>query len=518
MHQSWGDSVSAASRPATRVRWLFLAATVVAVAGHAADRWVEVRTPHFLVRSDAGEAKAAALSAELERFRQVTRRIVTTDLNTAGRDLLRVDAYATWRGYRRAGAPSGTLGFYAATETGPVAVLSLEEGEAWQPTGIQVLRHEYTHHLLHRHGSLLYPRWYDEGFADYLSTIEFRGDTVAVGLPEPMSLPLLRHIDNWIPVRDLMESRGRYLTNTGARLPRDPNRHRHDIAYHYAQGWLITHFLQHSPEFRAKLSPYILALNQPNVDAAAAFQQAFGITYREFERRIRHYWTEGALPYGTIELTELGALPAADVRVLDPLEAAAVSDEMLARLAMGRRRTVRALNRVLQAGIRVDEMRAMLGNLALQSKDIESAQAHADALLAANPESAPGATLQGRVLLQSLPKDDPAPRQVAEVRSWFDRARQADPDYVPALLDTARLAVLPGQPVRPEDVDALQAVLALYPELPEAAELQIALLARAGRRDDARARAQLLLEWSEDMAQRRRLERLAEEFGLELQH
>jgi tetratricopeptide (TPR) repeat protein len=486
---------------------------LVAAAADAADSWVEVQSEHFLVRSDAGEAATVALVGELERFRRVTGRVTNVAFEGRGPDILHVDAYARLRDYHRAHRMKGTLGFYDSSETGDVAAISLEPGkELWQPTGIAVLRHEYTHHLLHRYSPWRYPIWYDEGFAEYLSVMEFRGDQVVLGLPVLVRLAVLRNSHDWLDTRMLMESKARYIGRLGSGLLRDRDRHRVGIGHQYSQGWLITHFLQHSARFRSGIGPYIRALNEDGADEASSFRDAFGVSYREFDGLMRDYWHEGNLPYATMPLEDDAELTAPRIRQMQPLEGKAVAYETRARLDMLEGRQIRqakqAFTRLLEANARPLEMRSLLASLAMDAGDWKTARIHVDALLSEAPRDAAGLTLWARLLRADTADENLSTETVLQMRASYLRALDANPAYVPALMGLAALSLLPQQTVDGEARNALDSVLALAPGLVEARALKVGVLAKDGELDEALASARVLVSWADSPAERRRFERL----------
>jgi hypothetical protein len=83
------------------------------------------------------------------------------------------------RGFRRPfavrGAPSSCLPSLRES------VLVLRTGGSWQDDTTQSLRHEYVHYLLRNHGGFDQPLWFDEGSADFLSTVQVKGDRGELG-------------------------------------------------------------------------------------------------------------------------------------------------------------------------------------------------------------------------------------------------------------------------------------------------------------------------------------------------
>jgi len=120
-----------------------------------------------------------------------------------------------------------------------------------------------------------YPRWYDEGFANYLSTFMIDGDVVTIGSPN-VSHGLSLKQGPWLDPETVLGAIHRYPTTRR-------------IDKFYGQSWVYVHYLQNTPELSAKLPVYLKLLKEKK-DPLQAFETGFGLSVEEFHKRARVYW------------------------------------------------------------------------------------------------------------------------------------------------------------------------------------------------------------------------------------
>jgi tetratricopeptide (TPR) repeat protein len=124
----------------------------------------------------------------------------------------------------------------------------------------QILLHEYTHLRLGRYRRHPLPRWYNEGLAEYFSTLGIRDGALVLG-----AVPMGRL--RWVTQRRPVPIE--WLVSGSRRI---------DSGDFYATSWLLAHYLLASPQGRGELSRFEkeLALGAA-VDAAreSAFARPF---------------------------------------------------------------------------------------------------------------------------------------------------------------------------------------------------------------------------------------------------
>src|SRR6266404_8353224 len=145
-------------------------------------QWVEVRSPNFSVVTDAGEKRGREVAMRFEQMRAVFGALMTkAKVNlpvplqiVAFRDTKEMKQHVPlWKG-----KPAQVSGLFAGNDDRPFIMLDMSVDDPWQ-----VVFHEYAHQLLNGNTSAEFQPWFDEGFAEFYSTIKANGKETDVGLP-----------------------------------------------------------------------------------------------------------------------------------------------------------------------------------------------------------------------------------------------------------------------------------------------------------------------------------------------
>jgi tetratricopeptide (TPR) repeat protein len=172
-------------RPARLLPVLILslaAVTPAAALPPASDHWIEARTDHFVLYSDAAEKFTREVGRRLETFRDVLGRLnpeLSVDSPLPTSIYVFVDDHAFEPYKRRVGSrPSDMDGYFVAHRDGNyVAVNASPEGDPFLP-----VYHEYVHFFMNTNFADL-PLWFNEGIAEFYSTMRLTTDGVEVGHP-----------------------------------------------------------------------------------------------------------------------------------------------------------------------------------------------------------------------------------------------------------------------------------------------------------------------------------------------
>ena len=329
------------------------------------DGWHAVETGGVRIVAEAGADELTARARDLARFDAafaalISRRIPPTGPTTIY--LVRDPELAGHLGLSRF--------------TGGYAMTTFDGAFAWvllRPNPVEtrlVLFHEITHLILSRHRSSRIPRWYNEGLAEYFSTLAFRDGALVVG-----ATPTERVL--WLSQRAPLP-----LERLFADDPGDDAQAALDF---YATSWALAHYLLGSPSGRRELARFDKELSQ-GAALDAAREAAFG---RPFDRLSEELATHvGFLLRGV----------AAEM-VLDPRSA--VIAEPPAPLLLGRAETARELGAL--------------------------------ALALADPSEEPSPWTFARALLDVAVDADPENARARAGLAWA-RAEEGDPDGAEAIL------------------------------------------------------------------------------------
>lgn len=497
------------------IRLIVLAVTGLAVAGPLAakdSRWAEYRTPNFILYTDSDEAGARDFVVNLEKYRTAVGLLAGLELNNEYEKPLVVYGYRRTSDYHRNHDRSkSTGGMYSPQPGGAVALLTLDEPEVnWASSGQEILFHEYTHHVTGYYSPYNYPRWYNEGFAEYLSTMQFRDNLAIVGAPPPERLAILKSDDGWLDLDELLEAKNEYIGVIG-RTGTSRGKARNAILYQYAQGWLTTHFLLHSPEYRGGLPTYLAALDDGAEDLAAAFEAAFGADYDTVNDALRRYWFDRKLQLSGVDLT--GSLPEITIerRTLKKREAealpyvAAITFGGLEERQFSKAR--KALTAALDAGVRPADMLHGLAFIAYAEEDFAQVRRHTARMLEIDASDVRALTLDAEAQFHELEDqvggfDKLTPDTLAAARAQSVKAVQADPTYVPALMAYTEHYTVKDAEVTSAALKAIDSAVNLMPNLPDVRMQRADLLAKAGEYEDAKADMRQLISWAHSDAAR----------------
>jgi hypothetical protein len=148
--------------------------------------WVRIDLPHLRILSMRDSQRTVELARELALFREVV--LEVTNIRGEGRrptHLLVLDAET----YRRL-APFGSAGvFYAGARFDSMAISEIPAHQRANQEFSEehVLRHEYAHFLVANEQTARYPVWFEEGWAELLSTIHVRDEVVLARRSPPPS-------------------------------------------------------------------------------------------------------------------------------------------------------------------------------------------------------------------------------------------------------------------------------------------------------------------------------------------
>ncbi len=248
--------------------------------------WIRGESAHFVIYSDATPADAQALIAKLERFHGLLRHIAGLDdtPEVAGPKLeFYYLAQSDSLGIADPAKPEYAVGLYKGCEEGVQAygtdMYYRPEGKTplqLQPEneGLVYLFEAYAHHFLAVNDSHRTPLWFIDGFAHYVATARFEGNEAIVGMaPEAYAkyLALIsQDIDYHLDYKDVLAD-----TDTKAGFDaKDAANIKNEFG---ARAWILTHWIESSPQTRARFAAYLKAVDG-GAAPADAFQSAFGMT------------------------------------------------------------------------------------------------------------------------------------------------------------------------------------------------------------------------------------------------
>ena len=265
--------------------WLPLAA----VAAEPPDKWVEVRSAHFVVSSNAAEADARRVAEQFEQIRAVFHNSFAKlrldppqpVVILAARDetTMKMLAPDEWEGEGHI-HPAGL--FHSDGEKDYV-VLRLD---AQGTSAFHTIYHEYTHALLHMNYSRV-PLWLNEGLAEFFGNSTLGVKDVTTGTADKTHLYVLSK-NELLPMETLLQ------VKENSPYYNEMNR----ATIFYAESWAVVHYLLLDPEARRQqlLSKFLAAWEKSGNPVEAA-REAFG-DLESFGETIKRYVRQPNLHVG----------------------------------------------------------------------------------------------------------------------------------------------------------------------------------------------------------------------------
>jgi tetratricopeptide (TPR) repeat protein len=250
-------------------------------------RWVEVRSPNFSVITDAGDKRGRDVALHFEQMRSVFGTLMTK-ANVTLSVPLQIVAFRSTKEMRQVaplfnGKPTELAGLFQGGEDRSFIMLDMSVDNPWS-----VVFHEYAHQLLNGNLSVSTDPWFEEGFAEYFSSIEVDNKEARVGKIPEETYRILQQT-GMMRVADLFRVRQYSKTYN------ESGDHR---SMFYAESSLLVHYL-YDNQLVIKLAVYYDVLNQKK-PVEQATQQAFGMTPEQFDKVLRNYLSSGRFRYHPI--------------------------------------------------------------------------------------------------------------------------------------------------------------------------------------------------------------------------
>ena len=277
------------------------------VSRSAEPPWLELHSVHYTVITDAGEKRGREVALRFEQMRAVFAILLGKDRLNESRPLT-ILAFKNDKSYYqlaplRQGQPIQAPGFYLPGEDQDFIALNLLETDPWR-----AVAHDFAIRLLNYN----YPpaqRWFDEGLADYFSSIQIDNRQVAIGgdpglqpiatgavvgnQPETQSAKSFTELlgaEEWLSLPDLF---------TAKHDPSTKNEGAHDTLY-YAESWMVMHYLLHQKKLPETGMYFGLYLNQ-HVPIEDAIKQAYGMSSAQLGQAVKDYFHTQAPLQGAVE-------------------------------------------------------------------------------------------------------------------------------------------------------------------------------------------------------------------------
>jgi len=272
-----------------QVAWVwFLFAAVLASARDKPENWLQVRSQHFTVVTNANEKSGRRIADQFERMRSVFHAAFPNMSLDNGSPII-VLAIEDEKDFCALEPPAylakGQLklgGLFLRTPDKNYVLMRVDaEGE--HPYA--VIYHEYTHFLLSKAAEWI-PLWLNEGLAEFYQNTDIHERDVAVGEPSSENILLLRQ-ERLLPLAAL------FTIDASSPYYHEENKG----SIFYAESWALTHYLEMKDyqEKTQRLADY-LELLATKADPVTAASQTFG-DLTTLQANLESYIRQGTFRY-----------------------------------------------------------------------------------------------------------------------------------------------------------------------------------------------------------------------------
>jgi tetratricopeptide (TPR) repeat protein len=397
---------------------LLLLLSVVAPLVASDQQWLEVRSQHFTLITDAGEKRGREV---LTRFEQM-RASFGVIFNRANAKVslpvpLEIVAFRNSKEMREFAPifnkkPVELAGYFLSGEDRNFIAIDLSTESSWE-----VVFHEYAHLIINGNLPPL-PLWFDEGFADFCSSFKVEGKQVRIGEPLPGRVQSL--LDNrWMHLTDL------FSVQHGSREYNEGDRR----SVFYAESWLMVHYLIVRQQID-KVIQYMRLVQNEHMPVPDAIQRAFGMDAAHLEAVLRKYFDGESKYFYAAAPPDMDGAPFSS-RPLTPAESLARLADMHFHERDHHEQALGEFKQVLQQDPNNVTANRVLGEAALRQGDYNAAREYL------NRAAAQGSTdarvyYYAAMLHQRDDRGEGTGEHVSEMTKLLQKSLELDPNFAQA--------------------------------------------------------------------------------------
>jgi tetratricopeptide (TPR) repeat protein len=252
-----------------------LVALITGSAVLARDSWISVRSQHLLVIGNGKEKDIREVAIQLEQFREVVSQLF--DNSPAESPVpTTVIVFKDDASYGPFKSSENNAGYFQPGLDVNYITLSTESRGEQDP--VNIIFHEYTH-LLVNNSIGKTPAWFNEGLAEFYSSLSVDGQKVIIGRPIRRHIASL-HQNALLPLRTLLE------LDYKSPYYNDSNKQ----TLFYAQSWALMHylFLDRGGERMPQALRFLKELSSKK-GLDQSFKTAFGTSIENLDTEFRSY-------------------------------------------------------------------------------------------------------------------------------------------------------------------------------------------------------------------------------------
>jgi len=275
-------------------------------------QWVEVRSPNFSVVTDAGERRGRDVALRFEQMRSAFGTLMTKATVNIPVPL-QIVAFRNTKEMRQVsplfhGKPTQVAGLFQGGVDRSFIMLDMSVEDPWT-----TVFHEYAHQLMNGNVQAESDPWFEEGFAEYFSSIEVDGKEAHIGKIPRDDYLILQQV-GLMKVADLFKV---------AHYSETYNENGNSRTSFYVESGLLVHYI-YDNQLLPKVASYLELKWTKHLSVEDAIQQAFGMSAEQLDKTLRNYLLDGRYRYYKIPAPANISEKNYTSRPLAPSDAAAV--------------------------------------------------------------------------------------------------------------------------------------------------------------------------------------------------
>jgi tetratricopeptide (TPR) repeat protein len=405
--------------------WLVLRTSLatVALAASASSppsrQWLEIHSSHFSIVTDAGEKQGCQVAQHFEEIRAVFGALVGKEkINVP--IALSIIAFRGGKELRQFAPlwkeqPTDIEGVFQPETDRNFIIIDSSTDKIWP-----VVFHEYAHYLLYGNYAQM-PLWFDEGFAEYFSTVKMVDNAAEIGHPP-------QNAERLLGAKKLMRITDLFSVEPDSDIYREKGERRHLF---YMQSWLVVKYLYDKGRI-PQVSEYLDLVKNQQKTVAEATHLAFGMEPAEFDKAIRDYWNLRSNSFYRLTVPALPRLASCTVSPLPDADAQAVLADAHVHSADYVEQGMREFEEILRVHPDNAAAHAGLGYAYLSTRDYQRALLHFQRAGELNSRD-PGVHYYSALLLdQEAVTRDEHQRSSTQVKKELEAAVALAPDFADA--------------------------------------------------------------------------------------
>ena len=284
---------------------LFFVVSLHAAKTDDEPKWIRVSSSHFSILTDAGEKKGTQAILRMEQMRTVIGNLLMKSKLHLSEPLdiiaVRSDEEYVQLAPVQDGHPIGASGFFLDGDDRNYIVLDLADDNSWQTITRDFAR------LFLNYNYPPTPSWFDEGLAEYFSSIQLTDQQGEMGA-DPGSYISQLNSQTWLPLSELFAIH--LESKSGKEQPPKP--------MFRAESWIVLHYLI-SQDKLSETGAYFGMVQMQGTPIEQAIQKAYGLSSAQLEQAIKEHLRSFGTSTATSAAAKFGSPGAKKFNPVGPL-------------------------------------------------------------------------------------------------------------------------------------------------------------------------------------------------------